>query len=189
MKIQFMDIRCLLLPLVALPLFAQDFSANAARQLSSPRRVRINNLPVTLQSAHVWNNGETVTWNGIVDTPLPGSFSLAITGSLVAGYLSTASGETFEISGTPEYLIYTKVAAPVPFLCPAIPDPTPPASKSASSVPPQIGTDSELDILVVYITAAKTALSGSTGTLNTFAEPSRSPIKPSPIRTSLPRSI
>ena len=53
-------------------LFAQDFSAEAARRFSGSRQIRLHNLAVKLQSAQLWDNGETVTWNCIVDGPLPG---------------------------------------------------------------------------------------------------------------------
>ncbi|MFN9458193.1 MAG: hypothetical protein ACK6D7_12580, partial [Acidobacteriota bacterium] len=39
----------------------QDFSANAARRFSGTRQVMVHEFPVELQSAQVWNNGETVT--------------------------------------------------------------------------------------------------------------------------------
>ena len=161
--------RLLLLTLFTLPLIAQDFSANAARQLRSPRKIRLHNQPVLLQSAQVWNEGETVTWNGIVDNPLPGSFSLAISGNIVEGFLSTASGETYAIGGRPDQLTYTP--APMqPFLCPAMPAPAEAAipAKAALTNPRQVGSDNVIDILVGY-TAASRANSGSTlGITNTI---------------------
>jgi hypothetical protein len=109
-----------------------------------------------------------VTWNGIVDTPLPGSFSLAITGTIVEGTLSTASGETYAISGRPDELVYTRVAAQTPFLCPVIPGPAGSSEKAAAAVSRQTEDTSEVDILVVYTAAVKAALGGSSGSLNSI---------------------
>ena len=150
-----MSRRLLLLALLALPLTAQDFSANAARQLRAPRKIRLHNQPVLLQSAHVWNDGETVTWSGSVDNPLPGSFSLAISGNIVEGILTTASGETFAIGGRPDELTYTAVPNQ-PFLCPVAPAP----AIAESPAPRQLDSDNQVDILVAYSAAAR-ARSGS----------------------------
>jgi len=157
--------RAVLLIALAAPLAAQDFSAAAARRLSSPARVRLNNLPVLLQSAQVWNDGETTTWSGLVDTPLPGSFTLAITGSLVSGALTTGTGQAFEISGTPSNLIYTPVEPNGPFLCPVLAEPPPPAAEAVGPVR-ELGPASEMDILVVYSAAAKTTAGGPDAILN-----------------------
>ncbi len=145
-----MSRRLFLLALLALPLTAQDFSANAARQLRAPRKIRLHNQPVLLQSAHVWNDGETVTWNGIVDNPLPGSFSLAISGNIVEGFLTTASGETFAIGGEPNNLTYTPVPTQPP-LCPAAPAP----AEAPLPGPRQLDSDNQIDILVAYSAAAR----------------------------------
>ena len=119
--------------------------------LLRPRRqIRLHNQPVLLQSAHVWNDGETVTWNGIVDNPLPGSFSLAISGNVVEGFLSTASGELFSIGGLPDQLTYTAVP-PQPFLCPVVP--APPALETPLPGPRQLDSDNQIDILVAYSSA------------------------------------
>ena len=153
----------LLLALITLPLTAQDFSANAARELRSPRKIRLHNQPVLLQSARVWNAGETVTWNGIVDNPLPGTFSLAISGNIVEGFLSTASGETFQIGGSPGQLTFTAVPTQ-PFICPA----SPPAAEAAPPSPRQLDSDNQIDILVAYSTAARVRSGSALGITNTI---------------------
>ncbi len=160
-----MSRRLLLLALIALPLAAQDFSANAARQLRAPRKIRLHNQPVLLQSAHVWNDGETVTWNGIVDNPLPGSFSLAISGNIVEGILTTASGETFAIGGRPDELTYTAVPNQ-PFLCPVAP--TLAKAEAPLPGPRQLDSDNQVDILVAYSAAARARSGSALGITNTI---------------------
>lgn len=104
-----------------------------------------------------------------MNTPLPGSFSLAITGLVVEGILSTGSGETYAISGRPEELVFTRVEAKAPFLCPVVPSPVLNAGKRALAEVPRVEAASEVDVLVVYTAAAKGGpYASSAGILNSI---------------------
>ena len=101
---------------LAEPLFDPSSVAHflTAQRLGKPVRLRLNvapglDLPVSIQNAQFWPESASVSWTGSVDTPLPGSFSLAITDGQLNGYLATGAGRIFDISGTVNQAEITEV--------------------------------------------------------------------------------
>ena len=160
------------------------FDAVSAERLQAARaegkavRIGVNpaaglTLPVTLESAEIWNNGETVSWQGSVDTPLPGLFRLSMTGEAVTGYLAAGDGRVYEFSGTAGDLTVSEVdRSRVNEQCPVPADPEGKAApvRAAMVDAPErresAGPASVIDVLVLYTTAAKNAAGGETAIVN-----------------------
>ncbi len=133
-------------------------------------------FPVTLEHAEIWNEGETVSWQGSVDTALPGLFRLSMTGEAVEGYLASGEGRVFQFQGRPGEMTITEVdRAQVDMRCP-IPDEPAKAGEEvrAATIPEATkelpGPASVIDVLVVYTAAARTAAGGDAGILNQIRE-------------------
>lgn len=154
----------------------------AARAEGKAVRIAVNpvaglTLPVTLENAEIWNNGETVSWQGSVDTPLPGLFRLSITGEAVTGYLAAGDGRVFEFGGTAGDLTVAEVdRSRVNEQCPVPADPEgksePVRAAMAEAVDRResAGPESVIDVLVLYTTAAKNAAGGETAIVNQIRE-------------------
>lgn len=132
--------------------------------------------PVEVQSAASWAETGTLAWSGLVDSDIPGSFSLAVTEGFVTGYLATGAGRVFEIGGTTAETEVVEVdPASFPTVCPVKPAPggeeiEEPALVVKSRERYLPGPGSQLDVLVVYTTDAKNAAGGTPGIENQIRE-------------------
>jgi peptidyl-Asp metalloendopeptidase len=150
-----------------------------AKRVGKAVRMRFNvapgvEYPVEVQSAASWAETGTVAWTGVVDTAIPGSFSVAVTDGMVSGYLATGAGRIFEIGGTVGDAEIVEVdPATFPTVCPAKDAPGggeegPVVAKGRERQLP--GPASQLDVLVVYSTDAKNAAGGTAGIENQIRE-------------------
>ncbi|MBY0505997.1 MAG: pre-peptidase C-terminal domain-containing protein [Bryobacteraceae bacterium] len=160
------------------------FDATSAERLLAAKRdgkrVRLllnpgsDAWPLVLDDARVWAAGETVTWTGHLDTPLPGSFSLALSGSQLSGHIATGDGRIFELRGDAgETIVEEFDPKSMRWSCDSrtgLEAAAPPSAKAFTEAPRQVGPAVTVDVMVAYTTQATQAAGGEAAMLNQIRE-------------------